>query len=46
MDGSGDDEEFLVVALQLGKGALAEIAAVGLLAVDQEHRRLNLSGHI
>ena len=54
MGSSGDDHELLVafygafsddmLSGHALKGILAEIAAVGLLAVDEKHGRLNLSG--
>ena len=36
VDGAGDEEELLVVALQTLEGVLAEVAGVGLVAMDDE----------
>ena len=39
VDGSGNDEQFLVVASQLFKGVPAEVAGMCLFAVDQQYRK-------
>ena len=44
MGGTGDNHELLVAAGQEAEGILAEIAAVGLLAVNEQNRILDLSG--
>lgn len=44
MDGLGNDEQVLVVALEALEGVFAEIARVGFLAVDEEHGTFNLAG--
>jgi hypothetical protein len=44
MGGTGDDHEFIVAAGQEAEGILAEIATVGLLAVNEQNRILDLSG--
>ena len=43
MGGSGDDHQFLVAASKEAIGILAEIAAVGLLTVDEQNRILDFT---
>lgn len=44
MDCAGDDEQLLVVALELLVGILAEIAGMGILAVNEEDCALDFTG--
>ena len=42
--GTRDDHEFFVRTLELLESTLAEVARMGFLAVDDEHRTLDLTG--
>lgn len=44
MAGAGDDEEFLVVASELLEGVFAEVAGMGLFAVDEEDGAADFTG--
>ena len=44
VDSIRDEQQFLVVPRQLGKSVLAEIAGVGLLAVQDQDSATNLVG--
>ena len=44
MDCARDDEQLLVVALELLVGILAEIAGMGILAVNEEDCALDFTG--
>lgn len=44
MAGTGDDEELLVVAGELLEGVFAEVAGMGLFAVDEEDGAADFTG--
>ena len=44
MDRAGDDQQFLVVTLEQRECFPAQIAGMRLIAVDHQHRAVDLSG--